>query len=147
MAHQPIPVSNVGFLVAFLLAVLTFVACKAAAVPDPEVNALIGSWEVADTSGGMIQFGFRITETHDSMVIGVVQRVFSGNMGIDVSRFGALRGDVSDTRVSLRTDLRIVESSLEFEFERVGRGLRVVAIRLAGESLVGNPNTWVVRRV
>ena len=64
IARQPIPVSNVGFLVAFLLAVVALSACKAAGVPSPELNSLIGSWNVADTSGGIDRKSTRLNSSH-----------------------------------------------------------------------------------
>jgi hypothetical protein len=77
----------------------------AAAVVQPTPDPLLGTWRLVADPPPRGRLGQRITLVIDSVAgdsaFGKLQTMFSGNVGIDPSKFGPLRGRRSDSTVAL----------------------------------------------
>jgi len=129
----------------FVLLMVAGLACRTPSTAQPAVIELEGHWNITKVAGGPLQFGLRLDRDEDGELTGVVQRILSGNMELDVSGYTRLEGHVTGERVVLTTS-DAGGRQLRFVLSLKADGLRVVAIEWSGESLVASERQWRATR-
>ena len=131
-----------------LVSVIGMLGCMPRNEVEPAASQLhlVGRWNVSRVGGGMTQFAFDVTDVNDGSVRGTLLRILSGNVGIDVSRYQPLDGNIDGAQVVLASVDRVSGTRLSMTFHVVGDGLEVATIEWAGEVLTSTGGSWTVWR-